>query len=303
MLSNAIDDYLAIRRAAGFQLRVAEYRLRSFTRFATERGESHVLRQTAIQWAALAPSPASREKRLSTLRVFVRHARAEDERHEPLPQQVFAKSEPPRRPHLLAPADITRVLAEASQLAPTGSLRPQTYYTLFGLLVATGLRVGEALALRLGDVIEDGLIIRETKFRKSRMVPLHDTTQAAVDRYIARRRHLGGADDHVFISLRGHGLRYNDVNRTFLTIVRKLGLHPGAGKPGPRIHHMRHGFAVGVLETCPQDRLQVSRHMLALSTYMGHARIADTCWYLQATPRLMADIADVCEIFLEGGTP
>jgi integrase len=171
----------------------------------------------------------------------------------------------------------------------------------FGLIAACGLRVSEALRLRMEDLTSDGLVIRRTKFRKSRLVPMHQTTQAELERYLDHRRRLGGADDHVFISLRGTALAYSTVNKTFLALVRGLGLHPGPGKPGPRIHDLRHGFAVRALESCPKDRGSISQHMLALATYMGHTHITDTYWYLQATPLLMTHIADACRAFLEGG--
>jgi integrase len=171
---------------------------------------------------------------------------------------------------------------------------------MFGLLAATGLRVSEALRLKLGDVTDDGLVIRETKFRKSRLVPLHPTVRDALTTYLAERTRFQTLDDSVFISLRGWKLAYGTVVGTFLAIVRDLGLRGHRGR-GPRIHDLRHTFAVRSLERCAMERATVARHVLALSTYLGHAHIADTYWYLQATPELLGGIADATEAHLAGG--
>lgn len=301
LLSVAVDCYLATRRATGYELREDEAMLRSFARYAGECGDSHVRTPTAIRWAELAPSPRRRDGRLKVVIRFARYCRAEDERHEVPPDGVFAHSSERRRPYIYSAADIGRLVEAASQL--TGWLRPRTYSTLFALLAATGLRVSEALALRLGDVTEDGLVIRETKFRKSRLVPLHPTVSAGIERYLACRRKAAGTADHLFVSERGEGLRYNTVVVMFLRLVRSLGLHPGKGKPGPRIHDLRHTWAVRALERCPHDRRRIGRHMLAVSTYLGHADVDSTYWYLRATPQLMVDIVEACESLASGGSP
>ena len=199
--------------------------------------------------------------------------------------------------------EIVRLMEAASSLGPPGTIRPLTYVTLFGLLAATGLRISEALALRLGDVAEDGLIINRTKFKKSRLVPLHDTTRAAVDRYLSTRLAISTSADSLFISNTGAPLCYDTVSGLFRQISRKIGLRGEPGRPGPRIHDLRHSFAVRSLERCPCNDDAVSRHILALSTYLGHAHVADTYWYLQATPGLMTQIADAGEAFGQVGAP
>jgi integrase len=148
-----------------------------------------------------------------------------------------------------------------------------------------------AIGLRLADVTAAGLLVRQTKFRKSRLVPLHPTTRRALDSYLTARAKLAAADDAVFLSELGTRVRYPTVISTFLALVRHIGIHPGVGKRGPRIHDLRHTFAVRSLEQCVSTGDAVARHMLALSTYLGHARLWDTYWYLQATPRLLADVA------------
>ena len=302
MLTQAIDAYLAIRRAAGFELRVVESLLRNFARFAAERGESHVRSKTAIEWAALGPTPAQRGRRMETLIIFARHIYAEDPRHEIPPAGLFDRRRPAYRPFIFTPDQIRQLLVYAARLRPAGSLRPWTYCTLFALLAVTGLRISEALALQFDDLTVDGLIVRETKFRKSRLVPLHPSTEAGLERYLERRRRMGGADDHVFVSLRGCALRYPTVVATFLALVREIGLHPGPGQKGPRLHDLRHSLAVRVLEACPKGRAEVSQHMLALSTYLGHAKLESTYVYLHTTPHLLSHIAEDCESLFEEKT-
>jgi len=301
MLNRAIDSYLDIRRVAGFELKVDEGLLRDFARSAVGRGESHVRQQTAIDWAAHAPTATQRERRLGVVRIFAEHARAEDPEHELIPKQVFAGKRKRRFPYIFSPAELRQFLDATSGLRPKSSLRPQTYYTLFGLLAATGLRVSEALGLVFDDLTADGLIVRRTKFRKSRLVPLHETVVTALDRYIEQRRAVGGFDDHVFVSRKGRGLTYAMVNGTFHYLVSHLNLHLKPDQPQPQIHHLRHYFAVRALESCPRGPDRVGRHILALSTYLGHTHVTDTYWYLQATPHLMMDIADACEAFIDGG--
>ena len=300
MLMRAVESYLEVRRAAGYQLAVPEYLLRDFARFAADRCEIHIRTTSAIGWAAQAPSPYQRNRRLHVLINFARHAHAEDDVHEIPPAHVFAAPRQRRRPHIFQRDEIRRILEAAGRWGPRGSLRPHTYRTLFGLLAACGLRISEALALRLPDVTADGFVIRKTKFRKNRLVPMHETTEHAVRNYLRRRCHRAGTTNAVFVSLRGRPLSYTEANRTFLAILRGVGLRGAPGTEGPRLHDMRHTFAVRALENCPHD--EVASHMLALSTYLGHAHLADTYWYLQVTPQLVSGIADACQVYLHGGT-
>jgi integrase len=301
MLKETIDRYLELRHAAGFELMVDRGLLHNFARFAADRSETHVRQPTAIEWAAKAPTPYQRERRLGIVRHFAAHARAEDPVHEVVPEKVFVSARRRRTfPHIFSPGELLQVLDATTYLRPKDSLRPLTYYTLFGLLAVTGLRISEAMRLMINEVTSDGLLIRETKFHKSRIVPLHETTQEALQRYLDKRRTIGGGDDHVFISTKGRGLTYPMINGTFHYLVKRAGLNL---KPGqhPRIHHLRHLYAVRTLENCPQGYEHASRHILALSTYLGHAHVADTYWYLQSTPYLMRGIADACQLLIQGG--
>ena len=300
MLRQSIDTYLALRRAVGFQLKTEEHLLHDFARWASECGETHVRTRTATEWAAAGRSTWQRERRLRVVAGFARHARAEDSRHDVPPIFVFGRRHVRPRPHIYSPNEVGRLLEAASRLPAIWPLRPQIFTTLFGLLASTGLRVSEALALRLGDVTSDGLVIRKTKFDKSRLVPLHETVDLALGRYLEVRRHVRTRTDHVFVSPKGGRLSHSTVHKWFLRLTRETGLRSGPGPPGPRIHDLRHTFAVRALEACPQDGT-VGWRMRALSTYLGHSHPADTCWYLHATPQLMRGVADACERFLEGG--
>jgi integrase len=301
MLRQSIDAYLALRRAVGFRLMTEESLLHDFARWASDRRETHVRTQTAMAWAATARSTWQRERRLRAVAGFARHARAEDPRHEVPPIFVFGRRHVRPRPHIYSPDEIGRLLAAASRLPATWPLRPQVFTTLFGLLASTGLRVSEALGLRFGDVTRDGLVIRKTKFNKTRLVPLHETATSALARYLDLRRRRSTVTDHVFVSPKGDQLPLSTVHKWFLRLARETGLRSGPGTPGPRLHDLRHTFAVRALEACPHDGSPVGWRVRALSTYLGHRNLADTCWYLHATPDLLRGVADACERFLEGG--
>jgi integrase/recombinase XerD len=301
MLTQLVDSYLDLRRSTGFGMGVHQYLLHGFAAFAAQRGETHIRTRTAIEWAAQAPSEGQRANRLGILRVFARFAHAEDAGHEIPPQRVFQARRVRYRPFVFTPDQLHDLLAGASKLPPAGSIRPWTFTTLFSLLAVTGLRISEALNLRLDDITDDGLVIQETKFHKSRLVPVHPTTRAALQRYLNQRGIT--EDDHVFVSLRGRGIRYSGVVAVFLRLVRAMGIHPGPGQPGPRIHDLRHGFAIRVLESCSGDRTAVDANMVALMTYMGHGQIDSTYWYLHATPRMLAQISEMAEASCNGGCP
>jgi integrase/recombinase XerD len=295
----AIETYLALRRATGFAMLNADYLLRSFAAFATKRGQTHVHTQTAIDWAARGPSVAQRDARLKAICRFVRHIRVEDARHELPPVNHFGARKTRRSPHIYSTAEINRLIEAALQLRPKGGLRSRTYATLIALLSVTGLRISEALRLTVADMTRDGLLIRETKFRKTRLVPLHDTAVAGLQRYLARRRPCSETDP-VFIDAGGLPLRYIAVKETFDRLVVRAGIVPVA-KRRPRLHDLRHTFAVRALQGSPVDRSRTGAHMVALATYMGHVNIYTTYWYLEATADLMRDVAAASEGFIAEG--
>lgn len=303
MLMESISRYLAVRRASGFDLKNAAWTLASFAHFAQSRGEEHVVVDTAVAWASQAPSPPTRSKRLSDVRVLARYLRLEDPRNEIPPTGIFPSQVNRQTPYIFAEDEVSDLLGHAAALGPEGSLRPLTYVTIFGLLAATGMRVGEALALKLDDFRSDHLRIRQAKFHKSRMIPLHPTTVAAMQRYLLRRRTIQSSDSHVFLSLRGRRLSYAITIETFHKVCEAAGLPRQPTAHGLRLHDLRHTFAVRTLEESPDSRDHVSQNTLALTTYMGHARVASTYWYLRSTPALMTDIADRCASLTERRIP
>lgn len=306
VLTDSVESYLAVRRALGYQLRSDGYHLRSFAQFASRnRSASFVKVSTAIEWASQSSGPVERERRLQTVARFARYMRSEDRRHDVLPVNVFGRHHPSkRRPYIYSAEEIRALMHAASRLKPTGSIRPYVYVTLIGLLASTGLRVSEALALQVDDVRSDGLRILETKFHKSRLVPLHWTAAAALERYLQRRRKMRTFTERVFVNLAGAPMSYSNVQKAFY-LLRCRALRHGASSASspPRLHDLRHTFAVRALEAAPIGAQLLGRHMRALSTYMGHVSIASTYWYLQATPHLMRHVADACRIFFDGESP
>lgn len=295
----AVQSYLQVRRACGFELKTQGKLLCSFATYSDAMGKSHVCADTAIEWAGSARRVARRARRLGEVIRFARYARAEDPRHE-VPPPVFGSERQIRPvPYILSPDEVRRLIRAASQ-SGRETLRRHTYSTLFALLACTGLRVSEAIGLRYEDITSDGLLIRYSKFRKSRVVPLHESARAGLERYLERRVPYAAFDDHVFISTAGKPLIINDVEIAFRAAATKIGLRCGPGMPRPTPHSLRHTFAVRALEACPDERDHITKHMLALSTYLGHTKVANTYWYLQATPELMSDIAEHCERFVMG---
>jgi integrase len=301
MLSRDLQRHTDLHRALGFKFRTQHALLRLFVTHAEGLGDEFVDGGRVIDWAAQAPSAAQRRNRLLTVRRFALALRAEDGRHEVPPADVFGVTGPRRRkPYIYAPEEITQLLAAAARLRPAASLKASTYETLFGLLAATGMRVSEALALQVADVTVDGLLIRATKFQKSRLLPLQDTVRAALERHVQHRARTALPGDSLFTSISHGPLPYDTVAGAFRRLARSLGLRGGAGQRGARIHDLRHTFAVRSLERCAPERHAIARHLVALSTYLGHARVADTYWYLEATPVLLREVADAGEILLRG---
>ncbi len=303
MLSDDCTHYVELRRAMGFKVRLQSCLLRHFTAFAEARGDSYVRTETVLAWAAETPSAAQRRDRLLLVRRFALLMQAEDERYEVPPAHTFGRSKRARRvPHIYTPEEVRCLLNAAAELTPKDSIRPTTYVALFALIVSTGLRISEALALRFDDITPAGLVIRHTKFRKSRLVTLHTSAERGLERYLTVRRRFGGSDPSVFVSLWGTGLSYSTAYAVFLKLMRSIGLRGSPGTPGPCIHDLRHTFAVRALEQSEgTGSEEVARHVLALSTYLGHAHPSDTYWYLQATPKLLESISRAGEALFNGG--
>jgi integrase/recombinase XerD len=301
MLTKLVDEYVALRKATGFKFHTEEIQLRSFVAFAQESGDRRVRAATAVEWASQARMPRQRYKRLRTVVRFAEHLRAENRRHELPPARLFASSSSRPTPRIFTEDEISRIVACAAEIGCGSDLRGKTYSTLYGLIATTGMRLSEAISLRFSDVSAEGLTIRKTKFGKSRFLPLHPSTASALESYLRERRRVVAGTDAVFVSIRRGPLSKQQVQMVFRQVAHGAGVKNDAFGRHPRVHDLRHTFAVGALERCPVGRDRVERHIVALTTYLGHARIESTYWYLEATPRLMRDIAAACETVLDRG--
>jgi integrase len=301
MLTDHVDRYVALRQAIGYKLRQTARHLHAFARFADAKGDTHIRTSTAVAWATDAPSPSVRHIRLRDVVHLARFLHAEDAAHEVPPATLFPAPKMRPLPYIYPPGEVAQIVAAAGRLRRTYPLRREVYTTLFGLIAATGLRVSEALDLRFDDLQTNGvLLIRRTKFGKSRLVPLHPTVADAFDRYLDRRRKLAVPDDHVFLSASDRRIGASMVNYTFRRVVRLAGVAAERTRPC-RIHDLRHTFATRSLQQCSTRRESVSRHCVSLATYLGHTDIVHTYWYLEATPELMTDIATAAEALMVGG--
>jgi integrase len=301
VLSEAADRYIALRRALGYKLIKAARHLQAFALFAATRGDTHIRTATVLAWVSDAGrTKGARDRRLVDVARLARFLRAEDARHEVPPSTLFAVRKTRPVPYIYTRDEIARILDAAGELRRQrpNPLRRELYVTMFGLIAATGLRVSEAIALRLDDVWPDSVLhIRETKFCKSRLVPLHPTVVEALGRYLETRRRVTGDSDYLFPSVEHRALCPSTVNYTFGCLLRRAKIAPDRTRR-PRIHDLRHTFATRVLEQCGAERGAVARHFVALSTYLGHVDIKQTYWYLQATPEMMTDIAAAAEMLV-----
>lgn len=295
-LMNHVDRYIAYKRRLGFKLFNEERLLRRYVTQAAVHGDQFLRTARMLEWAGTARSPSTVRNRLDALRGFAVWLHAEDQRHQIPARHLGPANKRRPAPRLMTRGEIQRLLNAALELPPADSITPHTYHCMFGLMAVTGLRRSEALRLRFSDLTPDGLLIRETKYRKSRLVPLHSTTWRALERYLAVRTRLGSADDHLFVLSTGRSPNPTTVTMTFAALAREIGLRSESGRPGPRLHDLRHSMAVRALERATAtDRDSVNRHILALTTYLGHGNVASTYWYLEATPALLRQVAKLAE--------
>jgi integrase len=254
-----------------------------------------------VQWATQ-PSPRPRRfpaRRLDVVRPFARHLAALDLATEVPPRGLLGHR--CKRPdhHIYTDQELAALIAAARQISPHNGLRPATYATLFGLLAASGLRISEALRLTRGDVdlLTGVLTVRMTKFRKSRLVPLHSTTTSALRIYAEQRDAVvpRPGSPVFFTTHLGMPLPYSTVRGVFRRLCVTLGWESRV--PRPRIHDLRHTFACQRLQRWYAEGVDVPPGLAALATYLGHAKITDTYWYLTATPDLLALAAGRFETF------
>lgn len=294
MLVAHVERYVSLRQTLGFTLRDASRNLRAFARFAEDKGDMYIRASTAVAWATEASSASARHVRLRHVIHFARFLHAEEPIHE-IPANPFQQAKQRPLPYIYTPEELARLVNAAQCLRETYPLRRQTYATLIGLVASTGLRISEALDLRLCDLLPEGVLqIRRTKFGNSRLVPLHPTAAVALARYLEARRQQAVTDDHLFLSAGHRRISSRTVEYTFRRMCRLAAIAPARKRP-PRIHDLRHTVATRALQRCPTAREAIGRHFVALATYLGHTDITHTFWYLEATPELMSELADAAE--------
>lgn len=306
------ERYLIHRRSLGYKLETSGPLLMQFAAFADREAPGGPLDTVlALRWARLPrhASPVYWAKRLEIVRCFARYVAVFDPRTQVPPKGILGPAHQRVRPHIYSRQEVAGLLAACAGLRPADGLRPLTYATLFGLLACTGLRIREALRLEDADVdLERGtLTVRETKCRKTRLVPVHESARERLIVYRrCRQAHcplpLAPA---FFLSDRGLSLPYGTVRHTFRSLIRRLGWESGNSGRRPRLHDFRHTFASARLVAWQQGGMDVSVLLPALSTYLGHAKVADTYWYLTAVPELLDAVAGTFETFThpDGGMP
>ncbi len=290
-LRSALGQYLTIRKSLGYKYERQTRDLADFVVFMENRKAMTITTKLAMEWATLPRDRhASWILRLTVVRGFARHVASFDPRTEVPPDGILPRWQRPA-PYVYSDAEINALLRAALTLLPEDGLGRWTYHTLFGLFAVTGMRLSEAIGLERDDVdLNTGVLtVRRAKFGKSRLVPLHPTTCAALRSYAHRRdARLGSrCGSTFFVAERGGRLLPEYVHRVFWRVSREIGLRCGGGRASPRLHDMRHRFAIRALLEWHRDGKEVERQLPVLSTYLGHTCVRDTYWYLSACPELM----------------
>jgi integrase len=294
-LPKAISEYIRLRRALGFQLRGAQRYLRRFAEFMARRKARFITTALAVQWATVPTGchPGNWARRLSVIRCFARFRQAADPRNEVPPQGLLPQRHRRTPRSIPTDADLASLLTAARRVRSPKGLWATTHATLIGLLAVTGMRVGEAVALDHRDVdFQNGVIaIRHAKFGKSRLVPLHPSTLKPLRAYARLRDKTIPTTTSAaafFTSERGNRLTAKFVGKKYLVLARQAGFRAARGCTGPRLHDLRHRFAVRTMVAWYRDGVDVERSLPVLATYLGHLNVATTYWYLSATPELLA---------------
>ena len=285
-----------MRRSLGYKLWMPASLLSDFVSFLEDTTADHITIPLALQWAQRKPTrPAEWARRLTCVRCFARYWSATDPQTQIPPWSLLPHRPRRARPYLYTDQEIRQLLEAAKQL---GGLLGLTYYCLLGLLSVTGLRISEVLNLKIEDVdlVKGILVIVGSKFGKSRLVPIHASTQKVMLRYARERdRAFGRNLSYFFVSRRGNRLDGGQVRRTFYRLSRKIGLRGPTASHGPRLHDFRHRFAAKILVNWYRSGQDVERRLPVLSTYLGHGHVSDTYWYLTICPELMGLVVNRLE--------
>jgi integrase/recombinase XerD len=296
-----LESYLEIRQALGLRADSQRRLLGEFLDYASQRGSEGPIRADwAVEWACAGPAQrgtSDQAKRLSVVRGYLNYLRAFLPETE-VPSTGLLAADRRRKPFLFTPEQLQQLLTEAANLRPRGSLRGHARKVLLGLLASTGLRVGEALRLHSDDVRLDvtppHLMVRKTKFGKSRLVPLHATAIAPLRHYADHRRRgwRDGQNTGVFLVSEDGPLSRPTIMTWLRRVVRRLGIGPTDSGRRPCLHSLRHGFAVARVVAWQATGIDVRAWMPHLSTYLGHVSPAESYWYLTSTPELLSGAAD-----------
>lgn len=293
-LRRAVENYLAMRRSLGFKLQDMGYCLHHFVSFMEQEEASVITVELALRWAQQPQrvQPAHWARRLGFVRSFARYWSAIDPRTEIPPVSLLPYRTKRAIPYIYSNEEIEQLLNAAKNLLPATGLRPLTYYTLFGLIAVTGMRISEIIHLERDDIdLEQMLLtVRLTKFNKSRLIPLHPFTVRKLKLYLQRRDHLHprSTTSCFFLSNQGTPLTGCMVRWTFVKLSRQIGLRKVGDSVGPRLHDFRHRFAVTTLLHWYRTGVDVEQRLPVLSTYLGHTHVTDTYWYLSAIPELLS---------------
>lgn len=307
-LSKAVERYLSMRRRLGFKLVYDGDALADFVAFCEQHGASTITTQLAVRWATLPQDalPAHWARRLTIVRGFAKYRSATDPETEVPPSELLPYRYYRKPPHLYSDHEIALLIEAAQRLPSKTGLRARTYTCVFTLLAITGLRASEVTGLDCDDVDLDRqtLVVRCTKFGKSRLVPLHASAADALQRYarFRQRRHPKPKCPAFFVSETGTRLTYCALRATFIRLSHEVGLREPTDSHGPRLHDFRHSFAVRTLLEWYRAGVDVEPRMPVLAAYLGHAHVTDTYWYLSAAPELMRLAAERVEA-RRGGRP
>ena len=303
-LHTRLDAYLALREALGISTRPRRKSLHDFVNYLEKHGDGKPIRaHLAVDWACSTSATcgvSGQAARLKLARGFLTHLKASLPETEIPDRHLIASPRRPQ-PYLFSASEISRVLEEAARLGPRRSLRPHTHQVLFGLLACTGLRPSEATTLLISDAQLDEqpprLLIRQSKFQKSRWVPLHPTAADQLRRYAQLRREMDYdvLSDFFFVSEQGQQINLYNLRYAFRCLVRRLCINPRPGQRRPTLHSFRHTFAVNRLRNWYESGIDPRALLPNLSVYLGHLDLASSFWYLSATPELLGAAARLFE--------
>ena len=296
MLRENVADYLATRRAMGFKVEGLSKLLLSFVAFCEARGATRVQSDLAVQWATAAikvpVNDALFARRMDAVRIFARYQHALDPATQIPAESICNRRYQPKEPNVFSEAEVLALLAATDTLSPR--FKAVTWRTLIGLLAATGMRPGEACRLTIGDIdLANGVVqVLQTKFDKSRLVFIHPTTATVLGHYLQVRQDWVGttarACPAVFVNSRREAINPDRLGVTFRQIVAAAGIATTPGHRPPRLHDVRHTFAVTTMLDWYRDGHDVQARLPLLSTWLGHVDPASTYWYLHAVPELLA---------------